>query len=613
MFKDSFTNRNKTFLIGVFIILSCCILRYFEMIAIRLVNFKDVIGEWSTHQEGNITQDVTRTSTNEAKEEENETLWPSLRDTNITKEEVIMKLNRSKTIAVRDVANCASVYSNLRQVWRSHTNLSVDTRGEDFLRIDLTSKCGAFHQEELMRPSPWPLLPLEQDYLASPHVNTTQDIASGSNSKIELMTPLGLNNTLTLGSEVKFKITLLNARKELRTVGGDQLNVRLISPDFKAAITADVIDNRNGTYTAVTRVPWTGHVKVVALIAHYRETFRMTLYRQRVFKSHHWFVGNFLNDKVGEATPCLPFPHLPAHSSDELCNLTEVNGAPWYCGKPVKADFLNCSHFVTTRRLSDISTIPLSDTEAEIHKTPRSVIPNDLVLSVIPDETSNETVVPSPKQKCEEINLSLTFDYNNSFGDSNARAQYDSLSKIVKCQEKMGRNAAVWHAPLLCEQENNNISISYLPHTFPFVGSLGQELPKHHVFSETRLLDSIPNEGKFIIYFHHFMHINSFHLSVLENRLQMIREAVKRLLDRNRHVIFLYQSAHYVSVFDSYEYTRHGKFFAEFQRRILRGLGERVMFVNVWPMTIAVDNNDVHPPIFADYTKLYTGHICGRL
>ncbi|KAK7002653.1 NXPE family member 4, partial [Biomphalaria glabrata] len=141
----------------------------------------------------------------------------------------------------------------------------------------------------------------------------------------------------------------------------------------------------------------------------------------------------------------------------------------------------------------------------------------------------------------------------------------------------------------------------------------GQELPKHHVFSETRLLDSIPNEGKFIIYFHHFMHINSFHLSLLENRLQMIREAVKRLLARNPHVIFLYQSAHYVSVLDSYEYTRHGKFFAEFQRRVLRGLGERVMFVNVWPMTIAVDNNNVHPPIFADYTKLYTGHICGRL
>uniref|UniRef100_A0A2C9MAJ9 Uncharacterized protein n=1 Tax=Biomphalaria glabrata TaxID=6526 RepID=A0A2C9MAJ9_BIOGL len=197
---------------------------------------------------------------------------------------------------------------------------------------------------------------------------------------------------------------------------GDQLNVRLVSPDFKAAITADVIDNRNGTYTAVTRVPWTGQVKVVALIAHYRETFRMTLYRQRVFKSHHWFVGNFVNDKVGEATPCLPYPHLPAHSSDELCNLTEVNGAPWYCGKPVKADFLNCSHFVTTRRLSDMSKIPLSDTEAEIHKTPRSVIPNDLVLSVIPDVTSNVTVVPSAKQKCEEINLSLTFDYNNSFG-----------------------------------------------------------------------------------------------------------------------------------------------------------------------------------------------------
>ncbi|KAK0048517.1 NXPE family member 3 [Biomphalaria pfeifferi] len=629
MTKESFSCRNKVFATVVVIILICSILRYLEIIEIRLDRLQAIIA---------IHPVVTVTSTTT---QEDNTVWPSLIDTKITLEEIQMKLKRSKINAIRENAQCASVYSDLRRAWRSLSNLSVDTRQEDFGSIDLASRCGAFHDDALMRPSPWPLSPLEQDYLSFPQVNDIQDIASGNYSKIELITPLGINHTIKMGSEVKFKIILVNARGEIRTLGGDQLNVRLVSLDINASIAADVIDNGDGTYTAVSCVPWSGDVEVIAEIAHHRETFRLELYRQRVFKSTFWFVGNFVNGKVGEATPCLPFPHLPAHSSYELCNLTEVNGAPWYCGKPVKTRFLNCSHFVSTKRMNDFSYLPLSETEAQLSKIAGSVIDSDLVLNVLPDETSNNTVITLPKLKCNERNLSLTFEYNNWFGfyylnewrpltyiintlifylkyqqviylgDSNARAQYDQLTKIVRCQEKMYRNNAVWHAPLLCEDELNNISISYLPHTFPFIGTHGQELSKKHVFSETKVLDSIPKEGKFIIYFHHFMHLNAFHLSVLEYRLILIREAAKRLLDRNPHVIILYQSAHYA--FQEHKFTRSGKFFVELQRRILRGLGERVMFVNTWPMTIAVNNYINHPINAGDFTTLYTGHICGRL
>ncbi|KAK0048523.1 NXPE family member 3 [Biomphalaria pfeifferi] len=179
----------------------------------------------------------------------------------------------------------------------------------------------------------------------------------------------------------------------------------------------------------------------------------------------------------------------------------------------------------------------------------------------------------------------------------------------MTCTKINQTDRSAWHAPLRCENETSNISVSFLPHTFPFFGTFGQELNTSHVFSETRVLDSIPSRGKFIVHLHHFLHLAPFHLSVIEARLKLLREAIKRLLDRNPHVIILYQSAH--SVYS--RQTMNGVFFVELQRKILKGLGDRMMFVLTWPMTIAVDNDVVHPANAANFTSLYLGHVCGRL
>ncbi|KAK0043159.1 NXPE family member 3, partial [Biomphalaria pfeifferi] len=592
----------------------------------------------------------TESVTDETTQELQHTIWPSLRHTNITMEEIKSKINRSREAAMRD-NHCASVYNSSHQAWRSSSDAPKDTRVDDFSKIDSASRCSVFDFEELMKPAPSiHLSAWEKDYLSSPHVISPQDIASPIHSTIELITPLGINNSLVMGSEVKFKVTLFNYKKELRTEGGDQINVWITSDDPKASVAADVIDNRNGTYTVLTRLPWCGKVKVMAVIAHHREMFRMDFYTQRIFKASYLFAGSFVNDKVAEFTPCSPLPYIPGHASEELCNLTELNGEPWYCARPVKVKFLNCSHFSGTRRFNNFDNLPLSETETWLRAINRTNTPlhiaSNISLNVIPDETSTETTLPLPKLRCDERNLSSTFDDTNScgyfykdewrpftcqlpplnsssivqclskrkvifIGDSNSRAQYESLTDLVECQQKVERTKTAWHATLLCEDERNNISISYLVHSYPFLASHGEELPIGRTVSDTRLLDSIPSNGKYIIHFHHFLHLAPYHLSVAETRLKLIRDAVRRLLDRNPHVIILYQSAHYVSGLNFW--TRGGIFYVELQRRILRGLGDRVMFVFTWPMTIAADNDDFHPHIAKSFTHLFTGHICGRL
>ncbi|KAH9495285.1 hypothetical protein Btru_016313 [Bulinus truncatus] len=543
---------------------------------------------------------------------------------------------------------CTQLYLNTSHAWRS-SPVAGDTTVDDYNRISLASSCGVLYFNELMIPSPkQKLFPWEQDYLSTPLIESVEDLARADNSVIRLITSPSGGNSFTLGSTVKFAITLFNGRNERRTLGGDILNVWLVSEKPKAAIAADVTDHSNGTYTAVTVLPWSGNVTVKAALVHQREKFRMMFYIQRIFKTIHWFVGFFESVNVSEATPCLPFPSLPGHSSDELCNFTELNGSPWYCGRPVKKDYLNCLHYTSVRRLAENSNPPLTPTETWLLWTPHDqrpfFLPNNISIHVSTDEMSKADVISLPQLKCSERDMSLTFQENNSYGffyngswrpstcqlpelttkllvdclkdtqvilvgDSNSREQYDILTRLVPCESRLVRLAIKWLRELKCVNTTNNITFQFLPHSFPFFGLMEDKRTHSDVYSEVQLLDSIPKDGKYIVHLHTFIHLAPFHLSLLETRLKLVRDAMKRLLDRNPHVIIIYQSAHSFYSIQS----MNGAFILEIQRNILKGLGDRVMFMFTWPMTVATDNNDLHPAVAISFTHYYMGHICGRI
>lgn len=62
--------------------------------------------------------------------------------------------------------------------------------------------------------------------------------------------------------------------------GGDSVRLWLVSPALGASTAADVIDNKDGSFLAISLLPWSGEVKVRATIAHSRELFRAALFIQ---------------------------------------------------------------------------------------------------------------------------------------------------------------------------------------------------------------------------------------------------------------------------------------------------------------------------------------------
>ncbi|XP_059146114.1 NXPE family member 3-like, partial [Physella acuta] len=475
--------------------------------------------------------------------------WPSLRGTAITLEEIEEKFQRCKSVSIERDPRCRDAHENSHGYWRPEGGGRVEV----IRRMNLASTCCAFNHKELMMPAPHPqLYPWEKDFLSHPPLRDIRDIASADNSKVVLVND---SSTFRLGDIINIQVVLFNGRGERITIGGTSVRVWLVTDSLKAAIAADVTDNLDGTYLASCPLPWSGSVKVKATIAHHRELFRTNFYLQRLFTTTHWLLATFNDGTRSEVTPCSAVPKLPGYNVTDICNLTEVNQFPWYCGKPRD---LKCTDWTSVRKIDIPSYYPMTQAEEELIFLTESkrpfMIPSTLTFEV--SARTNATATPSPLDPCNKRNLSTTFDdvnssgyfYNGSWrslrcqlpvvdreflikclngtqmlilGDSNSRLQMDFFREMTKCQDKIPRTKVVWHAPLQCDIDNLGVSIKYFPPKHPFYGSMGEDIPNSVLYSTIQIMDGIPASGKYLVHLHQFLHLMPFHLSVAEHHLRL--------------------------------------------------------------------------------------------
>ncbi|GFO08604.1 nxpe family member 3 [Plakobranchus ocellatus] len=577
----------------------------------------------------------------------------------VTQEELSLKFQRCNQASEKRDSRCKAVHATPDSYWRSQPSGETRTHDGDFQRMEVASECCAFNYPNLLANSPRdPPTPWETDYLCkTPALATLADTAYASNSLVRLVGREGAAqegksaDDFSVGDQIVLEVVVRNGRNEIQRLGGDSVRIWLVNPKLGASVVADVTDLKNGSYCARSVLPWGGEVKVKATIAHTRHLFRTVMYIQRYFTASHWFTALWEKGVYTEATPCSPYPALPAFAADEICNLTNRNGGfPWYCGKPMKKD-LSCSDYISARKMDSPSFFPLTSAEEELIYLTESkrpfLIPSDITLEVKSKPDTTESTIPLPNLPCNQRDLTQTFQeteqsgylYNNTWrpfacrlpdvnanflqqclkdtqllylGDSNSRLQMDILTPLVECRNIIARSKRNWHAPLRCDREELNISIKYFPPMHPFYGSLGEQIKPEVLSSAVEKMDAIPARGKYIVHLHNFLHFMPFHLGLVEHRLRLLRAAVERLLARNPHVFVIYQSAH--SAYDHGEKNWHklNAFLVELQRQIMSGLGPRAMFVRAFSLTVANENKDGHPQISNQFMWLYMGHICGR-
>uniref|UniRef100_A0A3Q2YB68 Neurexophilin and PC-esterase domain family, member 3 n=1 Tax=Hippocampus comes TaxID=109280 RepID=A0A3Q2YB68_HIPCM len=137
-----------------------------------------------------------------------------------------------------------------------------------------------------------------------------------------------------VGDQLEVLVHLRDFQGRPKRYGGDFLLARLHSPKYKAGVAGQVLDHKNGLYSARFPLLWEGSAQVEVMMVHSSEAVAV-LQRLREKLPHRvFFVSLFRRGLISETTACdtcLPQDQGP------LCNYTDLrSGEPWYCYKPKK-------------------------------------------------------------------------------------------------------------------------------------------------------------------------------------------------------------------------------------------------------------------------------------
>ena len=87
--------------------------------------------------------------------------------------------------------------------------------------------------------------------------------------------------------------------------------------------------------------------------------------------------------------------------------------------------------------------------------------------------------------------------------------------------------------------------------------------------------------------------------NIAHNRLLKLRAAIERASSRNKEVFIAFRGPHIIAVEWAENHSLGGDvqslFYHELIKEVFRDLKDRVIFLDGWKMSIAIENTQVHP------------------
>uniref|UniRef100_A0A3B3YPL2 NXPE C-terminal domain-containing protein n=1 Tax=Poecilia mexicana TaxID=48701 RepID=A0A3B3YPL2_9TELE len=397
------------------------------------------------------------------------------------------------------------------------------------------------------------------------------------------------------GDQLEVFIKMYDFRGRPKKSGGDFLLARLHNPALFAGVAGQVLDHRNGSYTAVFSLLWEGDVVMV----HPSEQ-PDRIYFQSIFRS----------GSVTEITTCNICLKAP---QQKLCNYTDLHtGEPWFCYKPKK---LNCDTRITHAEGGFRQN--LKPMEENLFKRNR-VISNS--MSIMGEEGD---VV----EECKYLNSGpagyyyQVHQFNNAtaisqclkgkvlhlYGDSTVRQWFEFLIAKVPDLKKFDLKTPPQTGPLMALDYKNNILLTFRCHGPPLRAYTLPVSEFHFVANE---LDSVVGGANTVVIFGVWAHFGVYPVEVYIRRLLSIRRAVVRLLTRAPDTLVVIRTGNpkrlKLTVNDYYALQRD---------KILRAIFKEVnvKLLDAWEMTQAhYLPHDLHPPqpIIKNMIDVILSHVC---
>ncbi|KAL0963522.1 hypothetical protein UPYG_G00307530 [Umbra pygmaea] len=449
--------------------------------------------------------------------------------------------------------------------------------------------------------------------------------------------PAGVKGVWSVGDKLEALVNMHDFQGHPKNHGGDFLLARLHSPELGAGVAGQVLDHRNGTYSAVFPLLWEGPARVEVTLVHPSEAVAV-LRRLREERPDRVFFRSLYRSRfMSETTVC----NLCLSANQQpVCNYTDLHtGEPWYCYKPKQ---LGCDTRINHAKggyqkhlLTNKETV-LFQSNINIKVRIRASWTDRVIVQ---PEKKDKAEVESNRVRAEPIRVIpsgyyfqgswhslgglVMRQFNDSsaitqclkgkvmylYGDSTARQWFEYLNNFVPELKEFNLHSPKNVGPFMSVDSTHNILLRYRCHGPPIRFNTASEM--RYVANE---LDGLTGGADTVVVISVWSHFSTYPVEVYIRRMRHIRRAVLHLLDRAPGTLVVIRSAN-LQALDPEVSLYNSDWFSLQLDTVLRAMfqGLDVLFVDAWEMTLAHHLPHAlhpHPVIVKNMINAILSYVC---
>ncbi|XP_034530067.1 NXPE family member 3-like, partial [Notolabrus celidotus] len=439
-----------------------------------------------------------------------------------------------------------------------------------------------------------------------------------------------------VGDQLEVLIKMFDFQGHAKKTGGDFLVAALHSKGLGAGVTGRVVDHLNGSYSALFPLLWEGSTRVEVILLHTSEAVTVLRMLNIERPDRVIFKGVFRSGSVSETTVCNVC--LPP-SNQSQCNYTDLHtGDPWFCYKPQK---LSCearvSHRITGYKYQGIKNEKEKLFQKGVNLKVYIKASGPDSVTVLPQtggqsgpDDGSEKLGPSGyyyKGVWRALDGTRLQQFNNStaisqclkgkmvymYGDSTLRQWFEYFKASLPDAQEINLNNPVRVGPFMILDNANNFVLTYRIHGLPLRIFSIPASKERYVANE---LDGLIGGTNTVVVLSIWAHFSTFPFELFIRRMQSIRRAVVRLLDRAPGTLVVIRTGNVQTVRQS-GMMNNSDWYVYQINLVLRAMfkGLNVQWIDAWGMVLAHDlAHNLHPPppIIKNMVNVLLSYICPK-
>ncbi|XP_041637269.1 NXPE family member 3-like [Cheilinus undulatus] len=438
-----------------------------------------------------------------------------------------------------------------------------------------------------------------------------------------------------IGDQLKVMIRMNDFNGNPKKSGGDVLIARLHNRKLAAGVAGQVVDHLDGSYSAVFTLLWEGSAQVEVTLVHPSEAVTALRRLNREHPNRVIFKNNFRSGSISETTTCNVC--LP-QTKQTQCNFTDLRtGDPWFCYKPKN---LSCDAKINHTKIGYMRVLTADEKKLFQGKV-------NMKVSIRPSGPASVTVLPKTrgqprldegieksghagyyyKDVWRSLGGTKVHQFDNAsaisqclrgkmvhlYGDSTIRQWYEYLNVTLPDAKTVNLNSPMQAGPYMMWDQANQILITFRVHSLPLRISA---LPTSKESYIANNLDTLVGGTNTVVVFGICAHFSTFPIGLYIRRLQSIRKAVVRLLNREPGTLVVIKTGtltylHISNVEDN------SNWFSIQANRLLKAMfkGLNVHLVDAWDMVTAHNlPHNIHPkrPIIKNMVDVLLSYVSDK-